>query len=558
MKRTALLIALQILFYCTLQLHAQEKTVNLFDSAGTYYQKRDFKKAAYFYDTYYLIQKNTQSNYDTYRAAVSSSHIGNIENAKYYLTRSGQIGYDYSGFYEYPSYDKFVNDPIHIPLKNLPEWKSFITTLKYKADSATIAVRKIIAELEDTTGRINRPVIYNNSYWQQTAKTLSAAELSKKIKTFNTFSKPLKTGFWTLYKIKVSDTLTVPFMVYIPKGYNPGQSTPLYIYLHGAIINRKDFANPAWIERGQEIKIVEKAQTNNAFIIYPFGRKDFGWLYHQKAFETIVSELGMVKSMYNIDDNKVYVMGHSNGGSGAYWFAVNHPTPFAAFVGLNYLPKVYAGNTSLRNMENATPFYGISGSKDNNFPLLLINGMYTYAKTNGANWTNYTRQGEHTLAVFQRDSINFIFDTLSKTKRDPLPKKLQWETDNIKNGRNGWLEILELDTLKPRADWQQPLNPTVTQNGKTGTIDFNKNRSGAVKVQADGNNISVETSRVKRIKLYISADLFDLKRQIMITINKKQHLNFMLTEDKRTILTEFLRTKDRAFIVSNTIEFTIE
>jgi hypothetical protein len=121
MKPTILLFTIALYFSSISPTAAQEKTVNLFDSAATYYQKRDFQKAAYFYDTYYLVQKHGQSNYDTYRAAVSSSHTGNMKNAGYYIRRSGEIGYDYSGLYEYPSYDKFVDDPINAPLRDLPE-----------------------------------------------------------------------------------------------------------------------------------------------------------------------------------------------------------------------------------------------------------------------------------------------------------------------------------------------------------------------------------------------------------------------------------------------------
>jgi predicted esterase len=415
----------------------------------------------------------------------------------------------------------------------------------------------ITAALNDTSSRVNHSAITKNIYWLKIAKSSTAQELIKKIKNFNGFAGSGRMDFWTLYNIKVNDTLSVPFMLYIPKDYHPDEKSPLYLYFHGAIVNRKSFANPAWIENGSEIKIMDKAKAENAFIIYPFGKKDFGWLYQQEAFETIMREIAMVKSMYNIDDDRVYVTGHSNGGSGAYWFAVNQPAPFAAFLGLNYLPKVYTGNTSLRNMGNPTPFYGVSGSLDRTFPLPIVDEMYRFAKSNGANWTNYTRTGDHGLAIFQRDSINFIFDTLSRQKRNPFPKKLQWETDNTKNGRNGWVEILELDTLGKKADWQIPLNPTVTQNGKPGLINFNRNRSGAFTINASGNNIDLVTSRVKRIRLYISADMFDLSKQLRITINKKQHLNVHLTHDKNIILGEFLKNRDRSFIVSNTMEFTV-
>ena len=538
--------------------NAQKRAYSAADSAYYFYQLKDLKKAAYYYDRYYLIQKNDQSNYDTYRAAVAASFVGNMENAKYYIKRSGEIGYDYSSFYDFPSYDTFVNDTMHNHLRDLPEWKNFITVLKYKADSAIIAVNKIMTVLADTSNRSNQSVLTNKVYWNALSKKESAASLAQKIKSFSLFQPVKKTDYWTMYHIKVNDTLTVPFLVYIPKNYQPSVKTPLYVYLHGAVIGRREFANPAWIEKGDEIKIMDQAKSHNAFIIYPFGKKSFGWLYQQQAFETVLREIETIKSLYNIDDNKVYIGGHSNGGSGAFWFAAHKPSTFASIFGLNYMPKAYFGNTPLKNLNNATPFYGVSGIDDQTFPLPVVDPIYQLSLHNGANWRNFNKKGTHGLPYENKESINFIFDTLASKTRNPFPKKITWETADIKNGRYAWLEILELDTLAEKANWQTILNPTVPENGKAGTIDFNTNKSGAVIATVKGNTIDIQTSRVKRIKLYISADMFDLKQQIKLVINGKNYLNFKLDADKNIILEEFLKTKDRDFIVANTIEFTVK
>jgi len=539
-------------------VHAQEKVFNAGDSAYYYYQKKDLKKAAYFYDLYYLAQKKTQSNYGTYRAAVASSYVGNMENAKYYIKRSGEIYYDYSGYYEFPSYDKFVSDTIHNHLRNLPEWKNFITVLKFKSDSAQISVNKITAALEDTTARANQAALSQTSYWKTVAKNENATGLSQKIKTFNSFQPVKKTGYWTLYYFKANDTLTVPFLLYIPKNYQSNKKTPLYVYLHGAVINKTNFSKPAWIEPGDEIKIMDKAKSQNAFIIYPFGKKSFGWLYHQQAFETVLREIEMVKSLYNINDDKVYIGGHSNGGSGAFWFAINKPSTFASFFGLNYLPKAYFGNTSFRNLNNASTFYGISGTEDAIFPFPLVNSIYQYGSANHANWKNFAKVGTHSLPFDSKDSINFVFDTLATKIRDPFPKTITWETDDIRNGRCAWLAITELDTLASKASWHQALNPSVQQGGKTIQANFNPRPSGAINAIVKGNTIEIQTSRVKRIKLYISADMFNMDEQIKLVINGKQYLNLKTSPNKDIMLEEFMKTKDRSFIVANVIELTVE
>lgn len=552
MKRASIIFAIILQFATLTTLLAQQKVVKPYDSAVFYYEKKDFKKAFEFYETYHANPSQGVNNIDTYYAAVAACHAGNLERAKFYLKWSASIGYDI------PDYKKYEMDSAVLCLRNIQEWKDYMSVFKFKSDSLLSALAKVTAQITDTTARANSSLLLDSKYWKDVASQNSASQLINKIKQFNDYSPTKKDNFWTLYKIKVNDTLTVPFLVHVPKSYHSKQKTPLYVYLHGGVIGRPNFANPGYIPDGLEAKIMTRAMEQNAFIIYPFGRKNFGWLYQQEAFETVIKEIAYIKSLYNINDNKVYIGGHSNGGSGAFWFALNQPSTFSAFFGLNYNPKIYSGNTSLRNLENGTPFYGISGSEDTAFPITTVNAIYNYGISNGANWKNFTKKGGHGLPFSNRDSINFIFDTLATKTRNPFPKQIEWETDHIKNGKNAWIEIMELDTLAEKANWHTMLNPTITQNGKTGFIDFNKNKSGAVSAVVEGNTIRIETSRVKRIKLYISADMFDLKQQIKLIINGKDYINMNLTADKNVILEEFLKTKDRDFIVANKIEFTVK
>lgn len=552
MKRAVFIFAIILQTTISVQGYAQEKVVNLLDSARAYYQKKDYKKAFDFYEAYHANPTRGTNNIDTYYAAVAACHVNNIERVRHYLKYSAEIGY------EIPDYKKYELDSAGFCLHDLPEWKKYMSIFKFKSDSLVSALAKTTAQLTDTTNRANRSLLLDQKHWKELASKSSTSQLISKIKQFNSYPTIKKNNFWTLYQIKVNDSLTVPFLVHIPKGYDPKQKTPLYVYLHGAVVNRPKFVPPAYIPESTELKIMDKIKAENAFIIYPFGRKDFGWLYQQLAFETVLNEINYVKSLYNINDNKIYIGGHSNGGSGAFWFAINQPSPFAAFFGLNYLPKVYSSNTPFINLKNNAPFLGISGIEDPVFPLTMVNGIYNFATANGANWQNFAKKGNHGLPFSSRDSINFIFDLLATKTRNPFAKKLEWETDNVKNGRNAWVEITQLDTLAEKASWHVALNPTLTQNGKTGLVDFNKNKSGAIIATVEGNTINIQTSRVKSIRLYISPDMFDLSKQVKVTINNKDFLNVKLDADKQTILDEFLKTKDRDFIVATKIDLSVK
>lgn len=547
MKRSILFI---LALFLTYNIGFGQQQNYLEDSATQAYGRKDFISAFKYYEAYFGA-KGSQNNYNTFYAAIAACHSGNIERAKYYLIRSGKIGFDTT------AYEAFAEDSLNSCLHKLPEWEHYITTFKHKTDSTRASIAQIMESLSDNSGRINSSLLTDTEYWQRYKENHNARQLIQHIKTYKDFQAPVHSGFWTLYNFRVSDSLTVPFLLYIPKTYNPSKQTPLYVYLHGGVINRPEFPNPAYIPGGLEIKVMDRAIEQGAFILYPFGKKDFGWLYQQEAFEAILGEIALVKSLYNIDDNKVYVGGHSNGGTGAYWFAVSKPSAFAAFFGLNYLPKQYVGNTALRNMTNGQTFYGVNGLQDDLFPYQIVSSIYEYAKGHDANWNNYPIAGGHTATLEKRDSIAFLFDTIVTRSRTIHPRKIIWETDDVRNGRNQWLEITQLDTLAERSEWHKDLNPTVTMNGKTGKINFTVRRSGAVVGEVKDNEIQLHTSCVKTIALYISPDMFNLRKKLKIYANGRLVFNEKLRPDKSVVLDEFFSTKDRKLIYTNKLMIDI-
>jgi predicted esterase len=482
---------------------------------------------------------------------VAACQAGQTEKIGYYLRRSAEIGYDLS------SYSTFADDPLAICLHGRPEWQAFIGPYKLKADSAMKALKAITDILNDTTLRVNRSLLSDDAYWQNLAAKSTAEQLIKKIQKFNQYPSPKRTGIWTLYHLKVNDTLTAPFLVYIPKAYDAKKASALYVFMHGGVGGPKNFGNPAY-EPNSQAEFFKRAFTQNAFIIFPFGKKTFNWLYHQEAFETILNEVRQVKSLYHIDDNRVYIGGHSDGGRGAVWFAMNQATPFAAFYGICYFPSIYTGNTILRNLHNQPPFYGISATNDQLFPLGMVNNVLDFDVQAGGNWHRSVIKGTHGLPYATPDSIYFLFDTLARNRRDPAPKHLTWETDDIKNGRYYWVSIKQLDTTATPAAWHTPLNPTITnKDGKTGKANFSKHKSGAIEANVIGNVISIRASCVKSIGIDIVPGLVDLAKPVTIMINGQEKFKGLIKPDKAQILAGFLADKDRTMLTLTSMTFQL-
>jgi tetratricopeptide (TPR) repeat protein len=546
MKRYILLV---ICVLCLFLSAGAQQSSHPLDSALKYRNLKQYKKALGFYEQ--GIAAGNKGNYTYYHASQCACQCGESEKAVTYAKLS------FADFADFYNYKYFETDTLNACFNILPEAKELFAGMKLKFDAWERETNTYIANINDTTKRINRSMLLDTTGVKKIVKSKSAGATMKWIRNFNTYPPPPVKDNWALYHIIVRDTVTVPFLVYIPKDYNPAIKHFLYVYLHGAVSNRSAFSVKSQVPKW-EAGVLKKPLSDNAIIIYAFAYKKLNWLQHQEAFEAIEKEVAFTRSLYNIDDNRVYIGGHSDGARGAFWFAVNKPTTFAGFLGMCYFPTVYTGNTTLGNMRNGHPFFGISAKDDALFPVGVVNDIYNYTKAIGGNWENTVMTGDHSLPADSPDSTFFLYNKLFKQVRNIFPKYIAWETDDVRNGRCDWLEITQLDTTAEKAAWHLDQNPTVTRaDGKTGKYVLNKKRSGAVQATIDGNTVRIQRSRVKELVVYISPEMADLKKPFKIYVNDKLVYDKIVAADKDVMLQEFFKTADRSLMIVNKIKLVI-
>jgi hypothetical protein len=115
------------------------------------------------------------------------------------------------------------------------------------------------------------------------------------------------------------------YLTYLPKEYDAEDSTqwPAIIFLHGGSSRGNDLkrvkANgiPDRLERGKNIPFI---------VIVPQCPVDKRW-ETDEWFDTLYSE---ITTRYRIDTNRICLTGHSLGGSGTWYLAMQHPSTFAA------------------------------------------------------------------------------------------------------------------------------------------------------------------------------------------------------------------------------------
>jgi predicted esterase len=459
-------------------------------------------------------------------------------------------------FLDYGNFAFFYGDSARLHcVSDKAVWKNAMTFMKNKYDSVEYLRKIYYAGITDSSLRLNHCGLTDKHYLDDLFNNNDYQTIYETLKKYKAYSKPPATDHWTLYHMRLNDTMTVPFLLYIPSDYHPSVQTPLHVFLHGAVRHRPVFYTEGNIPQFEK-STLQPAVDRKVFLLYPMGKKDINWLFHPLAFEAIKKEIAYVKSLYNINDNKVTLSGHSNGGEGAFYFAINQPTTFSSFLAISYMPSAHITNSPLRNLRNTRYFYGISGQRDFIFNFNKIDSIYQYAKKLGVNWRNFSFDFDHDLPdAADPGLIKPIYDLLFSKTRNPFPPSIEWETDNVNNGKCDWIAITGLDTNARKASWVKAYNPPGVYNLKnTEIINFNARRSGVIRASAHGNLVTIKSSRVSKFKFYVYPDMIDIRKPITFIINDRKPVQFTVKKNKNILRNEFTASTDRIMLPVSVIE----
>ena len=129
------------------------------------------------------------------------------------------------------------------------------------------------------------------------------------------------------------------------------------------------------------------AEEQGFICLFPKGEYTAMW-WDTVGSANILSQIRIVKQNYNIDDNKVYLAGFSDGASASYFMAMSHPTDFACFSPLNGYPGVgnftHSTETFFVNLSNSQ-IHAINTDIDGLYPDKKIQPMIKLANSVGAN-----------------------------------------------------------------------------------------------------------------------------------------------------------------------------
>jgi len=279
----------------------------------------------------------------------------------------------------------------------------------------------------------------------------------------NAYSQPEGTGIFKSESVAFNDSLEAPYLYYIPTNYDASARTPLLVYLHGGV-NRPEFVD---VEDMQSDNFfAELAEENGWLLLLPFANKDCMW-WDDAGFENIRNQIVLLKRKFNIDDDRVFLTGISDGGSGSFHIGMTHPDLFASFYPL--IGKVSVGNlvnghhTYIANLANRYTA-AVNTDGDGLYPATKMRLLMDLGQTAGADifYKEFWGFGHDTdwLESYKMEFANKI----NNHPRDPFQNSLYWEMARQDYNRCDWLEITEIDTMLEAAEWHKNYNLKLTDD----------------------------------------------------------------------------------------------
>jgi len=316
------------------------------------------------------------------------------------------------------------------------------------------------------------------------------------------------------------------YAVYHPEKGNT--SLPLVIVLHG-MGGSGDNTATKWAKR-----------LNNEFIVvcpsYPMG----AW-WSRPAEDMVLALLDHTRAQYNVDDNRIFLAGLSNGAIGVYTIGMFYPDRFAGLIPIagSITPRFMNFLINLRN----TPIYMIQGAHDPIFPIQLsrrVNKILSDMRYPVV-YREHDKKGmAHGGHFLPENEIPDLLEWIKKQKRSLNPSRVRMTRENNHLGAIHWARLNKGKNLAslelPGPESPKPNN----RNGKIATLFAE--RKGKNLFEVMGENI-VEYD------LFFNTDTVDFDKIVTITTQKIQNQNNKLVAGEKKISYQNKIKKDLAVLL---------
>jgi predicted esterase len=219
-----------------------------------------------------------------------------------------------------------------------------------------------------------------------------------------------RTGDFKRHYLLTAAGEVMPYRLYIPPAYDGTKAYPMVLALHGLGANEDSMF-------GQSYKALEEAEKRGYILASPLGYRIDGGYGRAATKAGQLSEadtmevLARVRRDYKIDDNRIYLMGHSMGGFGTWVLGPKYPQIWAAMA-----PISGGGNPESLTKVLSIPEIVVHGDADTTVPVQSSRTMVEAAKKLGIEIKYIEVPGGTHLNV-AAPSMSAIFDFFDTHKK---------------------------------------------------------------------------------------------------------------------------------------------
>jgi len=342
--------------------------------------------------------------------------------------------------------------------------------------------------------------------------------------------------------------LALDNVVEVPAEYDPARAWPLRVTLHGGV--GRDAPGP---NDPPARPLANRIQSAGEIVLHPRAWAPSQW-WNLSQVENITRLIARVKSNYNVDESRTYITGISDGGTGVYFFAMRHATPWSACMPLNGHPLVIAnpetgadGQLYVGNLVNC-PLHIVNGGKDPLYPAASVEPLVAMFRRAAVphEFKVYPDAG-HDVSWWPQERAGYEAFLAAHT-RQAHPERISWETERTdRYNRFRWLVIDRLgkrpsDVALKDVNTYQPI-PVMER-----TLFDHEKPSGRVDAARAGNAFDVKTRGVQAFTLLLSPDVIDFSKPVRVTVNGKVAHDTVVKADTATMLTWGARDQDRTML----------
>jgi hypothetical protein len=241
-------------------------------------------------------------------------------------------------------------------------------------------------------------------------------------------------------RVRTFDGIDHEYAYVVPDTYDATRPIQVRVQLHGGIGRLR----PPAVNR---IRVNALPGAVDEIAVFPAGWLQSAWWSASQA-DNLQRILDRLKRTYNIDENRVYLTGASDGGTGAFFIAFRDTTSWASFLPLIgdmmvlASPSVGADGDLFPGNAVNKPFFIVNAGRDRLYPAHVTRIYANHLASIGATVVFHEYpESDHSTAWWPEERASFE-EFVQDHPREPLPDKISWQTERTdRYNRAHWLVI---------------------------------------------------------------------------------------------------------------------